>query len=139
MKVLTDKQHADLQSRADAYDQIVASIVGAGQDITAADITAETVIKMVQPADTAAEIVDLQPQLDTANARVTELETQLDTANTRISELEADIDNQPAEQTATIAPKAETTVEKVDIIDFAAKNQDDPFAILAKAEKEGLI
>ena len=138
MKVLTDKQHVDLQARADSFTQIVNAIVESGEDITAEDITAEAVIEMVQ-ADDAAEVVNLQPDLDTANARVTELETQLQTANDRVSELEADLDNNPAEQTSTITAKAEVTSTKMDIIDFAAKNQDNPFAVLAEAEKQGLI
>lgn len=138
MKILTDKQHSDLMAQASAFVQIAEAVAQAGEDITAEDITAETVIQMVQ-ADEAAEIIDLQPQLDAANARISELETQLETANSRVSELEADLDNQPAEQSASIAPKAEASGEKMDIIDFAAKNQNDPFAILEKAEKEGLI
>lgn len=138
MKVLTDKQHVDLQARADSFTQIVNAIVESGEDITAEDITAEAVIEMVQ-ADDVAEIVDLQPALDTANARVTELETQLQTATDRVTELEADLDNNPAEQTSTITAKAEVTSTKMDIIDFAAKNQDNPFAVLAEAEKQGLI
>ena len=138
MKVLTDKQHVDLQARADSFTQIVNAIVESGEDITAEDITAETVIQMVQ-ADDAAEVVNLQPDLDTANARVTELETQVQTATDRVSELEADLDNQPAEESATITSEAEVSGEKMDIIDFAKKNQDNPFAVIAEAEKQGLI
>lgn len=138
MKVLTDKQHAELLAGSSAFTQIVNAVVESGTDITAEDITAETIIQMVQ-ADDVAEIVDLQPALDTANARVTELETQLQTATDRVTELEADLDNNPAEQTSTITAKAEVTSTKMDIIDFAAKNQDNPFAILAEAEKQGLI
>ncbi len=138
MKVLTDKQHAELLAGSTAFTQIVNAVVESGTDITAEDITAETIIQMVQ-ADDVAEIVDLQPALDTANARVTELETQLQTANDRVSELEADLDNQPAEESATITSKAEVSGEKMDIIDFAKKNQDNPFAVIAEAEKQGLI
>ena len=138
MKVLTDKQHAELLAGSSAFTQIVNAVVESGTDITAEDITAETIIQMVQ-ADDAAEVVNLQPDLDTANARVTELETQLQTATDRVTELEADLDNNPAEQTSTITAKAEVTSTKMDIIDFAAKNQDNPFAVLAEAEKQGLI
>lgn len=138
MKVLTDKQHADLQSKADAYTQIVNAVVESGTDITAEDITAETVIQMVQ-ADDASEIIDLQSQLDTANARIAEQEKELQTATAHISELETDLENQPAESSATIAATAEVTSDKMDIIDFAAKNQDNPFAVIAQAEKQGLI
>lgn len=139
MKVLTDKQHVDLQARADSFTQIVNAVVESGEDITAEDITAETVIQMVQ-ADDASEIIDLQSQLDTANARITEQETELQTATARISELETDLTNQPAEPPASITATAEVTNDKTDIIDFAKKNyQDNPFAVIAQAEKEGLI
>lgn len=138
MKVLTDKQHADLLAKANSFDQIANAIVESGEDITAEDITAETVIQMVQ-ADDVAEVMDLQPELDTANARISELETELQTANDRVSELEADLDNQPAEATATITAESEVSGEKMDIIGFANKNQDDPFAVIAEAKKQGLI
>lgn len=138
MKVLTDKQHADLLARADSFSQIVAAIVESGEDITAEDITAETVIQMVQASDVA-EIIDLQPDLDTATARITELETELETAHSRVAELEADLDNQPAEAPATITAESEVTGEKTDILDFAKKNQDNPFAVIEAAKKQGLI
>lgn len=141
MKILSDKQFEKMQADAASFQAIVSTMVESGEDITAEDITAETVIQALQEAgqeDTQGG-EDLHPALDASNARISELEGALETANTRIAQLEQELDETPAETAATISSKGETTAEKQDILDFAKKNADDPFAVLAECEKQGYL
>jgi len=139
MKFLTDQQYNELKEKSDAFSQVVTAIIGNSEGVEAKDITAEHIIEALQGEGEGAQIVDLQPQLDTANARITELEGELETSNSRVTELEEELDSKPAEETAKITSKGEKTGEKKDLVDFAKENQNDPFAVIEQAKKEGFI
>ncbi|MDD4009262.1 hypothetical protein [Proteiniphilum propionicum] len=139
MKFLTDQQYNELKEKSDAYSQIVTAIIGNSEGVEAKDITAEHIIEALQAEGKDAKTVDLQPQLDLANARITELEGELETSNSKVAELEEELDAKPAEESAKITSKGETTGEKKDLIDFAKENQKNPFAVIEQAKKEGLI
>lgn len=141
MKLLKDNQFEELTARANAFLAIVSAMVESGEDIKAEEITSDIVIQALQQAaeNNTPGNDDLQQDLDTANARITELEGELTTSNNRIAELEKELDETPGDNPATITSKGETNGEKQDILDFAKKHADDPFAVVAEAEKQGYL
>lgn len=141
VKLLTVSQFNELKAKADSFDAIVNAMVGNSEDVKPEEVTSEVVIQALQGDGTENEDSSsgLQASLDAANERITELEDQLTASNSRVQELEKDLDENPAEQPATITAKAEASGEKQDIVDFATKNADNPFAVIDEAEKQGLL
>lgn len=138
MKFLNDKDYNALKVKADHFNTIVNAIVENGEGITAEDVTAETVIQAMQQEAPESDTSDLQTRIEKISEDNTDLKTQLETANARVAELEKELNETPAEQPATITSKGEAG-EKQDILDFAKKHADNPFAVLAEAEKQGYL
>ncbi len=143
MKLLKEDQFNVIKTKADSFDAIVAAMVAGNDDVKPEEVTSEVIIQALQSDGSEGEgnpdTTELQSNLDTANARIAELENQLSTANTRIEQLEKDLDETPGATPAGISAKSEVTGEQPDIISFAKKNADDPFAVIAEAKKQGLL
>lgn len=142
MKLLTDDKFALLTGQANAFIAIQTALVEASEDMTAEDITSETVIEALQAATGESGDAELQTQLTEAQTQLTTAQTALETANTRITELEAEVaelDGIPATEGAKIVAKGEAGGKPVSLSEFANKNKGDTQAILEQAKKEGLI
>ena len=139
MKFLNDSTYTEMKDKADKFDLIVNAVVENGEDIKPEDITADTIIQALQNETPEADDSDLQTQIDTLTETNSDLQTQLETANSRIAELEKELDETPGAAPATITSKGEPNAEKQDILDFAKKHADNPFAVLAEAEKQGYL
>lgn len=139
MKFLNDSTYNEMKEKADHFDRIVDTVLENSESIQREDVTADSIIEAMQNENPETENSELQTQLDTATARVAELETELETSNARVAELEQELDETPAEQPATITAKGESSGEDMNIAKFADKNKGDTEAILAQAQKEGLI
>ena len=139
MKFLNDSTYTEMKDKADKFDLIVNAVVENGEDIKPEDVTAEAIIQALQNETPEADDSDLQTQIDTLTETNSDLQTQLETANSRIAELEKELDETPGAAPATITSKGEPNAEKQDILDFAKKHADNPFAVLAEAEKQGYL
>lgn len=139
MKFLNDKDYNAMKGKADNFDAIVEAIVKNGDNITNEDVNADTIIEAIQQENQTEDHSDMLSQLKAANARVVELESEIKTAKARISELEMELDEAPGAEPAVISAKGEPSAEPLSIDQFANKNIGDTDAILAQAEKEGLI
>lgn len=139
MKFLNDSTYTEMKDKADKFDLIVNAVVENGEDIKPEDITADTIIQALQNETPEADDSDLQTQIDTLTETNSDLQTKLETANARIAELEKELDETPGAAPATITSKGEPNAEKQDILDFAKKHADNPFAVLAEAEKQGYL
>jgi TolA-binding protein len=150
MKFLNDNDYKSLKEKADSFDSIVNAIVGAGEEVSAADVTAETVIEALQAdhgetADAGTlqqRVTELEGQVSERDTTIEELQSQVSERDTTIGELNtriADFEGAPAEDPAQIIPEGEPSSKEEDIAAFANKNKGDTRAILEQCKKEGLI
>lgn len=146
MKLLKDDQYNVIKVKSDSFDAIVSAMVANSEDVKPEEITSEVIIQALQNGSTegsdntdSSVVAALQKKLDAATAEVSELKQQLSTANTRIEQLEKDLDETPGDDSAEISVKSEVTGEQPDIISFAKKNEDDPFAVIAEMKKQRLL
>lgn len=162
MKLLNPSVYAALKNKADGYDAIIAAIVSNGEDISPDEVTADTVIQMLNdpgeedPQDPTAnddsatdaetdtedeDPADEDPDVDPANDD-TDIQAELDAANATIASLQEEIaafNAAPAEDPATIAPKSEPGAQEMDLATFADKNAGDTHAILDFMKKTGAV
>ena len=142
-KILKDSTYNELKAKADGYDAIVSSVSGdANSDSHSIEETTSAIIDALNEdgdSNENSQNTELETRNTELEARVTELETKLKTANDRVAELEQDLEDTPAEQPAAISAKGEPGGEDMDIAKYALKHKGDTAAILAQAQKEGLI
>lgn len=142
MKILNDEKYALLSAQAAAFETIKTAMIESSEGLDPEEITAESIVEALQGDALQGALTEVQSKLDETNKLLTASETALETANARITELEAELaelDLTPATTTATIAPQGEDGGQAETIAEFANKNRGDTEAILAKAQKEGLI
>jgi predicted RNase H-like nuclease (RuvC/YqgF family) len=138
MKILNDNKFTELLAKADNFDRIVAVFSDSVNDVKAEDISADTIIDVLQHISDS-DTSELNATIGSLNAQISELQQKLADANARIVELENELDTRPAEQSATIVSKGEPSAKPMDIIDFARKNADNPFLVLEEMKKQQLI
>jgi hypothetical protein len=138
MKILNDNKFTELLAKADNFDRIVAVFSDSANDVKAEDISADTIIDVLQHISES-DTSGLNATIVSLNAQISELQQKLADANARIVELENELDTRPAEQSATIVSKGEPSAKPMDIIDFARKNADNPFLVLEEMKKQQLI
>jgi peptidoglycan hydrolase CwlO-like protein len=138
MKILNDNKFTELLAKADNFDRIVAVFSDSVNDVKAEDISADTIIDVLQHISES-DTSGLNATIVSLNAQISELQQKLADANARIVELENELDTRPAEQSATIVSKGEPSAKPMDIIDFARKNADNPFLVLEEMKKQQLI
>lgn len=142
MKILNDEKYALLSAQAAAFEAIKTAMIESSEGLDPEEITAESIVEALQGDALQGALTEVQSKLDETNKLLTASETALEAANARITELEAELaelDVTPATTTATIAPQGEAGGQAETIAEFANKNRGDTEAILAKAQKEGLI
>lgn len=138
MKILNDNKFTELLAKADNFDRIVAVFSDSVNDVKAEDISADTIIDVLQHISES-DTSGLNATIVSLNAQISELQQKLADADARIAELENELDTRPAEQSATIVSKGEPSAKPMDIIDFARKNADNPFLVLEEMKKQQLI
>ena len=142
MKLVKKTLLSQLQTRADAFDAIVDSVVKSSEGATPEDITAETIIEALQANTDDAALTEAQNKLTKTQDLLTAKQTALQTANDRITELETEVktlEKLPGDNPAGISSKGEPDGEAMTLAQFADKNVGDTQAILAMAVKDGLI
>lgn len=142
MKLVKKTLFSQLQTRADAFDAIVNSVVQSSEGATPEDITAETIIEALQANTDDAALTEAQTKLTETQDLLTAKQTALQTATDRITELETEVKTLggfPADKPASINSKGEPTGESMTLAQFADKNKGNTEAILAMAVEEGLI
>lgn len=146
MKLLNDDKYALLMGQASAFVAIQTALVEASDDMSAEDITSDMVIEALQNNDHASQMSDdlaaTQAKLDIATEQLTDSQTALEAANARIEELEAEmreLDLTPATPPASLTPKSDAGENTDTLAEFANKNKGNTQAIIAQAQKEGLI
>lgn len=137
MKFLNDNDYKSLKQKADHFDSIAQAIVAAGENITAADVTAETVIEALQKGGSGetGDITALQARVNELESLVSERDNTITGLNAQI----ADFNGAAAGDPSTIIPDGEPGSKEEDIATFADKNKGDTQAILERCKKEGLI
>ncbi|MDR1436826.1 MAG: DUF1804 family protein [Candidatus Symbiothrix sp.] len=137
MKVLKDQEYASLKQKADGFDTIVAAVRKADPDTAEQEISAETVVEIINAVSETESDPDaaLQSALDTATAG-------LATANARITELEtenANLRESAGDDTGTVKTKTEVSGKEETLADFADEHSGDTSSILDECVKTGLI
>ena len=137
IKVIKENEYAALKQKADNYDAVVAAVVNKNPDISAEEVSLESITEIIS-ADSDADVnpdAPLQVQLATVAA-------DLVTANSRIAELETEnenLRNSAGGDPGDVKTKKEVSGEEKTLADFANEHAGDTSSILEQCKKEGLI
>ena len=139
MKVLSKDEFTALDTKAKAYDAVVASILKANASLKPEDVTLEAIQEVISDSGSSAddaEIDRLTTELATATSERDTLQTQVTTLteeNSKLKEL-------PGAETVTeVKPNADGGAKETDdeVLDFATKNAGDTASIVAKMKETG--
>ena len=93
MKILKEYEYDLMKSKADSYDAVVNAVVEAGNDISAEDVTPESILDAMEPKDAAdvdtTAVDELNQTIADLNSQVSALTARAETAEARVAELEA--------------------------------------------------
>ena len=141
MKFLNDKDYKSMAQKAEDFDKVVKAVVENGENINPDEVTSEVIISAMQQEAPSKE-AELLTKIESLEKENASLKRDVKAKETKISELQSTIDEMdeiPAEESAAIVSKGEQNGKAESIIDFATKNQGNPFAILAEMEKQGYL
>jgi hypothetical protein len=138
---MTDKELKPLQTKATAYDSIVAAILKTNSELTEEDVTAELIIEAITSNSNATD-TELQSKFDALQEEHNTLQSEKETLTTENTELKEQVTNlqgSAAEGEAIITSEGEASGKTGGLSDFSNKHKGDTAAILEQCKKEGII